>query len=99
MGIIYFEKGEYAEAVEAFRNALKADGSRIDAKRNLELSLLTNNRNSSPQAASPQTRTENIRQGQGGSNSVLFNYLREKEQEQWKSREWTEESDFTGPDY
>ena len=40
-GIIYFEKGEYNEAALAFREALKVDSSRIEAKRNLELSLLT----------------------------------------------------------
>ena len=99
MGIIYFEKGEYAEAAKAFRDALKVDGSRIEAKRNLELSLLTINRTSSPQAISPQGKTEDGRQGSGGASSTLFEYLRQKEQEQWKSKEWTEENDTSGLDY
>ena len=100
MGIIYFEKGEYSEAARAFRDALKADGSRIEAKRNLELSLLTVTRSNSPQAASPEGGTEEGRAGGGsGGSSALFRYLRQKEQEQWKSREWTGESGESGPDY
>ena len=98
-GIIYFEKGEYDEAAKAFRNALKVDGSRIEAKRNLELSLLTIERNNSPQAASSERKAENGREGTSESSSVLFEYLRQKEQEQWKSREWSSESESTGPDY
>ena len=96
-GIIYFEKGAYVEAASAFREALEADGSRIEAKRNLELSLLTISRTSPPQAA--PGGAESGREGPGGSSSVLFDYLRQKEQEQWKSREWSGESDSSGPDY
>ena len=98
MGIIYFENGEYEEAVHEFREALKVDGSRIEAKRNLELSLITSARSSSPQAVSSE-ETEGGEEGSGGGSSVLFEYLKAKEQEQWKSREWTEESDFSGLDY
>jgi len=98
MGIINFENGEYEEAVNEFREALKVDGSRIEAKRNLELSLLTSVRSSSPPAVSSE-ETEGGGEGSGGGSSVLFEYLKAKEQEQWKSREWTEESDYSGPDY
>ena len=98
-GIIHFEKGEYNEAVQAFRDALKTDGSRIEAKRNLELSLLTVVRTSSPQTNSPEGKTEGGREASGGNSSVMFEYLREKEQEQWKSREWAAESDPSGLDY
>ena len=98
-GIIFFEQGKYDEAANAFRNALKADGSRIEAKRNLELSLLTVERNSSPQPASSERKAENGGTGESGSGSVLFEYLRQREQEQWKSREWTTEGESSGPDY
>jgi len=98
-GIIYFEQGDYEEAADAFRDALKVDGSRIEAKRNLELSLISFERNSSPQAASARTRTENAQAGTSSGSSVIFEYLKEKEQEQWKSREWEAESDHSGPDY
>ena len=98
MGIIFFENGRYDEALQEFREALKVDGSRIEAKRNLELSLLTSARSSPPQAASSGA-TNGGGGGAAGGSSVLFEYLKAKEQEQWKSREWTEESDYSGPDY
>jgi Ca-activated chloride channel family protein len=98
MGIILFENGEYEGAIQEFREALKVDGSRIEAKRNLELSLLTSARSPPPQAISSD-ETEGGGEGAGGWSSVLFEYLKAKEQEQWKSREWTEESDYSGPDY
>jgi len=96
-GIIYFEKGDYEEAARAFRSALKEDGSRIEAKRNLELSLLTISRNKAPQASSSEV--QNASEGASASNTAIYNFLREMEQEQWKSREWTDESGSSGPDY
>jgi Ca-activated chloride channel family protein len=96
-GIIFFEMGEYDEAAKAFREALKIDGSRIEAKRNLELSLLSLARQIPSQAASSQE--ESNQEGTGEIHSVLFEYLRQKEREQWRSREWIGESDFSGPDY
>ena len=98
MGIIYFENEQYEEAVNSFREALKIDGSRIEAKRNLELSLLFASRASSPQTASYQEAGDGG-MGGGGSGSVLFEYLKTKEQEQWKSREWTGEDEYSGLDY
>ena len=96
-GIIYFERGEYNEAALAFREALKIDSSRIEAKRNLELSLLTDTRRSPPAPAhSPQNAQDNARNESG---PVIFDYLRAKEQEQWKSREWVEDSGPSGLDY
>ena len=95
MGIIYFEKGEYHEAVNAFRSALIVDGSRIEAKRNLELSLLVLDRISSQQPAAAETTGE----GTGGEIPALFEYLRQMEQEQWRNREWASEDDWYGPDY
>ena len=99
MGIIFFEKGEYQEAAQAFREALKIDSGRIEAKRNLELSLLTINRLTSPQAASSVEGMDSTREGKSSGSSVIVEYLRQKEQEQWKSREWSAESDSSGPDY
>jgi len=100
-GIIYFEKGEYNEAALAFREALKADSSRIEAKRNLELSLLTDTWRSPPAPVYSPSGAENdpdkIQEDSG--SRVLFEYLRAKEQEQWKSREWIEEIDHSGLDY
>jgi Ca-activated chloride channel family protein len=98
MGIIYFENENYTEAINSFKEALKVDGSRIEAKRNLELSLLSIARSNLPQGTSPQ-EAEDGRQGSGGGSTVIFEYLKDKEQEQWKSREWTGENSYSGPDY
>ena len=100
-GIIYFEKGAYNEAAQAFRDALKVDSSRIEAKRNLELSLLTDTWRSPPaqvySSETPDNAPDNVQDDSG--SHVLFEYLRAKEQEQWKSREWVEESAPPGLDY
>jgi Ca-activated chloride channel family protein len=93
-GIIYFEKGEYGEAALAFREALKVDGSRIEAKRNLELSLLTGLR-----SRQSYTREEAEDSKEDSGSLILFEYIKAKEQSQWKSREWSGESDHVGLDY
>jgi Ca-activated chloride channel family protein len=93
-GIIYFEKGQYGEAALAFREALKVDGRRIAAKRHLELSLLTEARRLQ---AYSREGTDDSKEGYG--KPVLFEYIKAKEQEQWKSREWSGESDPGGLDY
>jgi Ca-activated chloride channel family protein len=97
-GIIHFEKGEYKEAAEAFIEALKVDGARIEAKRNLELSLLSIERNQ-PRTASSRDITGSGSEGSAGVSAILFEYLSQKELEQWKSREWTGESESSGLDY
>jgi Ca-activated chloride channel family protein len=94
-GVVRFHAGDFAAAADQFRAALETDGSRIEAKRNLELSLLSLAGQSSGAA---QSSALNIREEQGG-HKTLFDYIRRKEQDQWKSREWSEDADFTGPDY
>jgi Ca-activated chloride channel family protein len=94
-GVVRFHAGDFAAAADEFRSALETDGSRIDAKRNLELSLLS----LAGQSSGGSTALGlNIREEQGESRA-LFDYIRHKEQDQWKSREWSGEADFTGPDY
>jgi len=98
MGIIYFEAGEYYEAVRAFRSALMVDASRIEAKRNLELSLLVMHGAASTQTAyTPQPEGEG-REG-AGAYFALFEYLRQMEREQWRNREWASDDGWYGPDY
>jgi len=89
-GIIYFEKQEYQSAAAAFREALKAEPRRIEAKRNLELSILSINM---------ETSSQNNSENRQEQKEILFDYLRDEEQQVWRSREWTAEEDFTGPDY
>ncbi|MDR2078552.1 MAG: tetratricopeptide repeat protein [Treponema sp.] len=94
-GVVRFHAGDFSAAADQFRTALETDGSRIEAKRNLELSLLSMARQSSLAASSVSL---NLQEQQKGPQ-VLFDYIRRKEQDQWKSREWAEDTDFAGPDY
>jgi Ca-activated chloride channel family protein len=92
-GLVFFGEEDYAAAAGSFRAALEIDGSRIEAKRNLELSLLSLSRKK--EAAGQKHRDG----PPGEAEAALFNYLRLKEQNQWKSREWIEEESPPGPDY
>jgi Ca-activated chloride channel family protein len=94
-GVVRFHAGDFAAAADQFRAALETDGSRREAKRNLELSLLSLAGQGSD--ASP-SRGAKLREEEGGSRA-LFDYIRRKEQDQWRSREWSGDDDFAGPDY
>ena len=91
-GIIFFEEGDFRSAAAAFREALKADPRKTDAKRNLELSLM-----SIARQADEENRSE--RNQENETREILFEYLREQEQQHWRSREWAPEERFMGPDY
>jgi Ca-activated chloride channel family protein len=92
-GLVFFAEGDYETAVQAFRAALELEGGRIEAKRNLELSLLARSR----KTEGGGQKTEDGPPGE--AEQALFEYLRRKEQNQWKSREWIEEENPPGPDY
>jgi Ca-activated chloride channel family protein len=96
-GVVRFGEGNFEGAAEAFRQALEIDGGRIEAKRNLELSLLSLSRDASS-AASAGAEGDEIQETDVRA-AALFDYLQRKEQSQWKSREWTEEAPAAGPDY
>jgi len=89
-GVIHFEEGDYRSAADSFKDALRIDPRRLDAKRNLELSLMS---------MSMETNTENRTSNREESREILFEYLKQDEQQKWKSREWTPEENYTGPDY
>jgi Ca-activated chloride channel family protein len=92
-GVVFFGEGNFLDAAQSFKEALKIDPGRIEAKRNLELSLLSlaRSRSSGEQAEPEKNEPEN--------SAVLFEYLRRKEQNQWRSREWAVEEEDSGPDY
>jgi Ca-activated chloride channel family protein len=94
-GIIEFESGRYDEAVACFRRALEVNPDRIEAKRNLELSFAAyqHGEDSSKDEAGEEKKQEHV------ETDALFEYLREKESRQWKSREWIEDDSEAGPDY
>ncbi|MCL2230641.1 MAG: VWA domain-containing protein [Treponema sp.] len=89
-GIILFEDGKYESAADSFRDALRTDPRRLDAKRNLELALVS---------ISMEAKQENRTETQQEQRSILFEYLKDEEQRLWRSREWTAEEEYTGPDY
>jgi Ca-activated chloride channel family protein len=94
-GIIQFENGRYDAAAARFKEALEADASRVEAKRNLELSLLAREQHEGggEDAKNGKETRENAK------TEALFHYLREKESRQWQSREWIEDAPAAGPDY
>lgn len=88
LGLALFREADYEGAAAAFREALELEGGRLEAKRNLELALLSLSR-----------KGEKRGRGEGGDRlDALFRYLDLKEQNQWKSREW-EDPPSSGPDY
>jgi Ca-activated chloride channel family protein len=88
-GIAQFSGGNFSGAADSFRDALKIDGRKTEAKRNLELSLLSTARQNT--VSGEQRENEGI--------TALFDYIRQKELDQWTNREWQPEEDNDGPDY
>ena len=91
-GIVLFEEGDFHSAAAAFKDALRTDPRKIEAKRNLELSLLSIER-------ANDKENQNDTQQENKTREILFEYLRQQEQQKWKSREWTPEEKQAGPDY
>jgi len=91
-GMVFFGSGDFPGAAASFRDALRVSGGRLEAMRNLELSLKSVEAKNSA-AAGP---------GEGGgvteATTPVFEYVRQKEVEQWKSREWPEEEHEPGDD-
>ena len=89
-GIIYFDEGNFNSAAEAFREALRIDPKKMEAKRNLEISLIS---------IQVETDRKNKTETRNETKEFIFDYLKQHEQQQWKSREWIPEEQYTGPDY
>ena len=88
-GIVLFSGGNFSGAADSFRDALRIDGRKTEAKRNLELSLLS--------TARQNTVIGEHRENEGVT--ALFDYIRQKELTQWTNREWQPEEDSAEPDY
>ena len=92
-GVVLFSMGDFSGAIDSFRKALKVDGGKNEAKRNLELSIRSLARENASGGGKSGGETENE------SMIALFDYVRQKEYNQWKSREWQKEENTDGPDY
>jgi len=89
-GIIYYENDDFISAAKAFKQALRINPERIDAKRNLEISLKSIVLDMSREK--PEKKRNETRE-------ILFDYIKQHEQQYWKSAEWADEEQYTGNDY
>ncbi|GMO24559.1 MAG: hypothetical protein Ta2B_03980 [Termitinemataceae bacterium] len=98
-GVVRFKAGDMLGAANDFKRALTADGTRMSAKINLELStlsLLRQNENAQVRTTLQGSVTED---DQRQKREILFNYIRSKETDKWKSWEWSGENNDNTPDY
>jgi Ca-activated chloride channel family protein len=98
-GIVRFTNGDFSGAANDFKRAMEADGARIEAKLNFELSMLS---------LTQKKENAQVRTTQKGSVSederrrkseILFNFVRQKESGKWKSWDFTGDPDNSTPDY
>lgn len=82
-GIIAYRQGDYDSAIQCFRSALKIDGTKINAKINLELSEMKNEKDSKTRenAILPVSESE----GKRTMEDNVFRRIRENDMKQWKS--------------
>lgn len=87
-GIIAYRKGNYDTAARYFREALKVDGSKVDAKINLELSL----KNSEKEAKARENSISRVNESDSSNmmEEAVFERIREYDKKQWKNSEKTE---------
>lgn len=89
-GIIAYRKGNFLQAANCFKNALKIDGSKIDAKINLELSVMNLEKESkAKENVLSQVAEEN---SPSAMEQAVFERIREYDKKQWKNSEKSENS-------
>jgi Ca-activated chloride channel family protein len=93
-GVVLFGGGDFSGAAASFREALRTDGGKVEAKRNLELSVKSHTR----RQASGGGNNSGQNESRSESMVILTDYVKSKELNQWRSRTWQEE-ETTGPDY
>ncbi len=84
-GILAHRRGDYEEAVQFFKQALAVDGSSIEAKINLELSLaeVSIPQNSQGQSLNAVSENNDTR----ALENEVYSIMRKKEQDKWKNQE------------
>lgn len=92
LGILAHRNGDYASAAAFFRQALMIDGSSVDAKVNLELSLVGGEGLSG--GGGMQKVHESAHEGY--LESAIYSIIREQEEGQWKNMRKEEPSDDAG---
>jgi Ca-activated chloride channel family protein len=97
-GLAHYNAGKPEEAAWEFRQALRADPGRIEAKRNLEISLALLANKSSLETSEVKT-VRPVSEGTSRGNAVLFDFIRQKETNRWKSWAWQGEESDSLQDY
>ena len=98
-GVVLFSNGDFSAASDSFRNALRIDGNRVEAKRNLELSLRSLAQENSDRSGGSQGSSNGTGNSiDNESMTVFFEFIRQRSLNRWRSMDWPEE-DVTGPDY
>ena len=92
-GIIAYRNGNYGEAVDCFRNALKVDNSKIEAKENLEIARhqqIAKETHGRESGLTPVTQNDN---DISTVESAVFQRIRENDEKQWKNSEPEQKSE------
>jgi Ca-activated chloride channel family protein len=89
-GVLLFSEGDFPAAAASFREALRINGKKPEAKRNLELSIMSIAR---------QNTAIGSNDDENDSRAAMFEYVRQKEINRWMNRDWLQEEDISGPDY
>ena len=98
-GIIRFTNGDFEEAASDFKRALEVNGSRVDAKLNFELSMLSLMRKREDAQVRTTQKGSVTADDSRRKSEILFNFVRQKESNRWKSWDFTGETDSGYPDY
>ena len=93
-GVIEFQKGNKDKAAEFFRKALEIDGTKIEAKINLELSQTTTTALSNQNEATVKPAAENNAKEIDMENTI-FERIKENDKGQWKNSETAENTDLS----
>ena len=91
MGLIANKNGDYKSAVKYFKEALKADGSKKDAKINLELSLQSLSGEESAKTQNP-VQVSDSDEPDAVMTESLFERIKENDKKQWKNGMTSESS-------
>ena len=97
-GIAHYRAGNAEEAAREFRQALLVDPGRIEAKRNLEISLVQLESKNAVETSEVKSARP-VREGVSRGNPVLFDFIRQKEAGRWKSWEWQGSEGDSPEDY
>ena len=93
-GVLSYKNGNYEEAKDYFKKAVKADSSKIDAKINFELSSqMIDSQGNMGKKKSVQAK--NDKNKNPDLENSIFEHIKENDKKQWKNSESTEPQDLS----